>query len=81
MTVKLSHNEVTDALNDIITESEHMASSGDVRLANEGRRNTLLATILLQIVSGFSEGDFNDVVLVGKYDNSEEVVTEDTNPE
>lgn len=48
---KLSHKAAVSTLRDIVTEGEAYASSGDARLAAEGRRNALFAQIILQLIS------------------------------
>ncbi len=78
MARKLKHKTVVSTLRDIITEGEHNASSGDIRLASSGRHSALLGTILLQLVSAFPEEEFNSVNLANytKKDVVEEVAAE-----
>lgn len=63
MAKKFSHKTVVGTLRDIINEGEELSKSGNVQVAGEGRRSALLGTILLQLVSGHSEDDFNSIKL------------------
>lgn len=63
MAEKLNHAVAVQALHSICTESEHLVNSGDVRVSGEARRDYLVSSILLQLLSTVEPDQFTNAEL------------------
>lgn len=63
MADKLNHAVAVQALHDICAESENLVNSGDLRVAGEARRDYLLASICLQLLSNVEPDTFTNTEL------------------
>lgn len=58
---KFTYKQAVQLARDIVTEGEANSSSGDPRQAAEGRRTAIFGQLFLQLVSSFTEAEFNDI--------------------